>query len=220
MVNFHTELIFNDHTGVTDQGDIQQMGTAAFPHLLFGFRIYDARLGHGGPFGECIAQESFNDYGSKEHVVGIEVDMEKLSQGYISQQAQDYGRVLKDTLGINCRFCLATFPEQECTKMIKPLEFVKSVKKEWTKEQCEEAIRKIAKVTGRSYVDHDSYNDEEDEDSYNSEESENDGKKKRKKKIDNKTFESYKKSKFLLVDIEEKSNSLKGYVKYDPKKFA
>ena len=189
------------------------MGTAAFPHLLFGFRIYDARLGHGGPFGECVAQESFNDYGSKEHVVGIEVDMEKLSQGYISQQAQVYGRVLKDTLGINCRFCLATFPEQECTKMIKPLEFVKSVKKEWTKEQCEEAIRKIAKVTGRSYVDHESYKDELDDWFYETN-------KKMRREFTDEVFESFKESKFFLVDKKVKSNSLKGYVKYDPKKFA
>ena len=170
---------------------------SASADLIFGFCIDDARFGCDSPFGECISKEANRDYGSSEHVVGITVDLDKLSRGYIHKMAHEYGRVLWDTLGIKCRFHLVTHPEEECTEIIKPLEFVKSVKKEWTKEQCEEAIRKIAKVTNSIYVDHESYRDEEDEDneedddSQSADDSGKKGRKKMKKKLTDKVFQSF-----------------------------
>ena len=225
-----------------DRGLLKMAHGCASSGLLFGFCMNDARFGCDSPFGECTPQEAIRNYGSSEHVVGIEVNLEKLSQGYISKKAQEYGRVLQNTLGIKCRFYLTTSPDEECTEIIKPLEFVKSVKKEWTKEQCEEAIRKIAKVTNSIYVDHESYRDEEDEDSdedneededeedeeeeddsQSAQDSEKEGRKKRKKDIDDETFESFKKSNFLIVDKDETKDfeeDTEEYVRYDHKEFA
>ena len=188
---------------------------AASPDLLFGFCMDDAQFGCGGPFGECISKEADRNYGSSEHVVGIRVDLKKLTRGYISKEAHEYGRVLWETLGIKCDFYLTTCPEEDCTEMIKPLEFVKSVKKDWTKEQCEEAIRKIAKVTDNDYVDHESYKDELDDWFYETN-------KKMRKEFTDEVFESFKEVDYLLVDKDESSDveeDIEECVRYDPKEF-
>lgn len=175
------------------------------PQLIYGFKI-DARLGNGdgGVFGVCFPEQSEYGRAYEAHIVGYPMDLETLLHGYIPKRALEYGRVMWQTLGIKCSWLLACdWADEDDTKMISSLEFVKSWKKEWTRKQCENAIKIIQEVTGYS-------------------ESEEHVRGKRIKKSEDEKFEKFKKFNYLSPVPDEKKWSLdeeraKNYVPFSLK---
>lgn len=113
------------------------------PKVIYGFCI-GAQFECDSVFGKCIPQDAERGYASDVHVVGFEVDLDMLLHGYVPKYIQEYGRVMWQTLGIKCTwYPPGQFGDVDDAKMITPLEFVKSWMKDWTRQQCEDAIKKI-----------------------------------------------------------------------------
>lgn len=197
------------------------------PGLIFGFALDEVRLNEEGPFGDCRPGEFIRNNGTY-HVVGIPASITMLSKGYISQQARDYGRVIWETLGVKCSFHLTSWFQEgeECARKVTSLRLVKSVKKDWTRKQCENAIKKIAKVTGYK-ADANECSEEEVYRDYSESVLALLGipkmpaakKVKKTKKSTDEIFESYKDSNVVLVPKDEHEEKHEKYVKYDPKEF-
>lgn len=192
--------------------------------LMYGFAIQDARLGHSNAFGRCMPEYIIKNYASGMRIVGLEVDLNRLLKGYIPQSIVDYGRLLHSVLGIRCDFYQAVSGADEDREPVIPsIGLIKSIKPEWTKEQCREALDKISKFSGfyekEAEIDYEEVYDYEDTDEDSEKEYEE--KEWSEKRMD-RLLKLYAGRDYLLTGFDSDSgeeNVPKGHIPFDPREF-